>query len=134
LRTTLQARRLSQPLLLLLQVAAAIDVLVGLLFLFGPELQFSVWPTTVAPLLMRFIGAIVLANAVGLWIGVRQGTWEGLRALFWVGVVYGALALLALLYHLLIAGAPPIFWAYAAADFAYLVGIAAILWIHERAA
>ena len=65
-------------------VTAGIDLVIGLLFLLGPELGVTLWPKPIAPLLMRFIGSIVLANGVGAWMVVRQGTWEGARVLFTV--------------------------------------------------
>jgi hypothetical protein len=46
------------------------------MFLFAPELGFTLWPTPVAPVLSRFIGSIIVANGVGAWLGVRAGTWE----------------------------------------------------------
>ena len=126
------SRPLAPRLRSLLYLAAVVDVLVGALFLFAPEFGIPVWPTPVPALLARFIGAIVLANAFGLWVATRHGTWEGIRALFWVGLVYGAIALLALVYHLLVLGAPAVFWLYAAADAAYVLAIALILWAHEQ--
>jgi hypothetical protein len=57
---------------------------------------------------------------------VKHGTWEGIRAFFVVGFVYGAMVLAALLYHLMM-NAHPIFWLYAAINLAYLVPIA---WIY----
>jgi uncharacterized protein (DUF2062 family) len=58
-------------------VTAAIDLILGLMFLFAPELGFTLWPTPIAPVLSRFIGSIIVANGVGAWLGVRAGTWEG---------------------------------------------------------
>jgi hypothetical protein len=130
--TIASTRSVSARVRMLLLLAAAVDLLLGLLFLFGPELPLQTWPTPVPSLLLRFIGAIVLSNAVGIWVGLQLGTWEGLRALFWVGVVYGGLAFLALVYHLLFLAAPAVFWAYPVADAVYLVAIARILWIYER--
>ncbi len=53
---------------------AAIDLLIGLAFLLGPELRLTLWPTPIPLALMRFIGAIVLANGVGAVMIVRRPT------------------------------------------------------------
>ena len=58
-------------------VTAAIDLIIGLMFLFAPELGFTLWPTPIAPVLSRFIGSIIVANGVGAWLVVRQGTLGG---------------------------------------------------------
>jgi hypothetical protein len=110
-----------------------INLIVGLAFLLGPEMGLTLWPTPIAPLLMRFIGSIVLANGVGAALIARQGTWEGARVLFAVALVYGVVILIALLYHLLFLGnAPPVFWIYVLVDAIFLVPIAYIYWAYER--
>jgi hypothetical protein len=114
-----------------LYITAALDFLLGLAFLFGPELQLPLWPTPVPPLLSRFIGSIVLANGVGLVVAARQGTWEGARVIFAVGLSYGLVILAALLYHLLLAGAPAVFWGYTAADTVFVVGVGYLTWRYE---
>lgn len=112
-----------------------IDLVVGLIFLLGPELGVTLWPTPIAPLLMRFIGAIVLGNGVGAALIVRRNTWESARALFAVALMYGAAVLVALLYHLLIkGGAAPVFWFYLVIDALFLLPIVAVFWTHERRA
>ncbi len=109
-----------------------INLLVGLAFLLGPELGVTLWPTAIPPVLMRFIGAIVVANGVGAALIARRGTWEHARALFVVALVYGAVVLVALLYHLVLKGAPALFWGYVALDALFLVPIAAIVWRYEQ--
>jgi hypothetical protein len=117
----------------LLGLAAAIDVVLGLLFYFSPELRLNLWPSAIAPLLARFIGAIVLANGVGLFFALRLQSWESLRALFVVGMVYGLLALFALLYHLLFKNAPDVFWLYTVLDSLYTTSIFFIFRHYEKA-
>jgi hypothetical protein len=112
---------------------AAIDLLIGLAFLLGPELGLTLWPTPIPLALMRFIGAIVFANGVGALMIVRRPTWENARTLFMVALVYGIVVLLALLYQLLLAGTAPIFWFYVVVDTIFLVPIISIFWIYERA-
>jgi hypothetical protein len=67
-------------------VTAIIDLIIGLLFLFAPELGFTLWPTPIAPVLSRFIGSIIVANGVGAWLVVRDGTWEDARVLIVVAL------------------------------------------------
>jgi hypothetical protein len=123
---------LSARLRMLINITAVIDLAIGLAFLFGPELNVTLWPTAIPPILMRFIGSIVVANGVGAWLAARQGTWEGAKVIFTVALVYGAALLPFLLYHLVFGGAPPVLWIYAALDTIFLVPIAYIYWQHER--
>ena len=113
-------------------VTAVINLIVGLAFLLGPELGLTLWPTPIPPILMRFIGSIVLANAVGAAMIAKRGTWEGARVLFMVALVYGVIVLVALLYHLLFLGAPAIFWIYVVLDAIFLGPIAYIYWVYDR--
>ncbi|HWQ15058.1 MAG TPA: hypothetical protein VNL77_19835 [Roseiflexaceae bacterium] len=124
--------RLSAGLRTLILLTAAIDLAIGLAFLFGPELSITLWPTPIPPALMRFIGAIILGNGVGAVVLARQGTWEGARVLFTVAIVYGVAVLVTLLYDLLARGANPLFWIYIALDAVFLAPIIAIFVSHER--
>jgi hypothetical protein len=116
-------------------VTALIDLAIGLAFLLGPELQITLWPSPIAPVLMRFIGSIVFANGVGALMIVRYGTWESARVLFAVALVYGVVIFFALLYHLLIlGGAPQLFWIYVIVDAIFLIPILLIYIRQERGA
>jgi hypothetical protein len=130
-RTTDQA--LAPMLRAAIAVAAAIDLLIGLAFLFGPALRLTLWPTPIPVVLMGFIGAIILANGVGAMMIVRRPTWENARILFSVALIYGIVVLFALLYHLLLAGAAPILWIYVALDTVFLIPICYVFWMYERA-
>src|SRR6266508_3001180 len=126
-------RILSKPLRGAVALTAAIDLMIGLAFLFGPEIGLTLWPSPIAPVLMRFIGAIVLGNGVGAALIARRGSWESARVLFAVALVYGIAVLLALLYHLLVVGgAAPVFRFYVAVDAGFLIPIAAVFWMYER--
>jgi hypothetical protein len=125
---------LSMPLRAAIGLTAAIDLLIGSAFLLGPELGLALWPTPISPVLMSFIGAIVLGNGVGAAMIVRRPTWEGARVLFTVALVYGAVIFGALLYQLVVRGAAPIFWLYVAVDAIFLIPIAYIYWTHEHPA
>ncbi len=112
-------------------LTALLDGLLGLGFLLAPELNLPVWPTPLPPILMRFVGSIVLANGVALVMAARQGTWDGARVLFSIALTYAVLVLVALLYHLLLLGAPALFWGYTLADTLFLVAVARIMWQYE---
>lgn len=103
-----------------------INFVIGLAFLFGPEIGKTLWPNPIPPLLMRFIGSIVLANGIGAWMIVKDGTWANARTLFIVALAYGTIILPFLVYHLAIKDAPQIFWWYVVADLVFLVPIIVI--------
>ncbi len=124
---------LSSQLRAAIGVTALIDLVIGLLFLFGPELNFTLWPSAVPRELMRFIGAIVFGNGVGAALIVRQGTWEGARVLFTVALVYGLAIMVFLLYDLAIGKAVPVFWIYVSVDAVFLIPILYIYFTHEQA-
>jgi hypothetical protein len=121
-----------------LLITAAVDFLIGLAWLCGPEAGLSLWPSSIPSVLSRFIGAIVLANGFGAVMVAVRGTWEGARALFIVALIYGGAVLLGLVYELVFHGAPRIFWAYVVVDFIFLFPILLILgyyeWVTRRAA
>jgi hypothetical protein len=119
-------RRLSRRLKDIVTFAVSINLVLGALVFFAPELGLESWPEKMPDVLTRFAGAIITASGAGLLSAVKHGTWEGIRAFFVVGFVYGAMVLAALLYHLMM-NAHPIFWLYAAINLAYLVPIA---WIY----
>jgi len=125
-------RELSPGLRTAVTITAVIDVIVGLAFLFAPETGFTPWPTAISPVLLRFIGSIILGNGIGAWLVARQGTWESARALFTVALVYGVVMLVALPYHLLAGNANPILWAYFVVDLLFIVPIGYIYWTQER--
>jgi hypothetical protein len=114
-------------------VTAVIDLVIGLAFLFAPELGINLWPTPISPVLTRFIGGIIVANGVGAWMAARQNTWEGARVLFTVALVYGIVILVALPYHLLVGNAPSVLWIYWVVDVIFLVPIGYTYWVNERA-
>jgi hypothetical protein len=130
--TAVTSHPLSVPLRTAVYVTAAIDLVIGLAFLFAPELGINLWPTPISPVLTRFIGAIVVGNGVGAWMAARQGTWEGARVIFTVALVYGVVVFVALLYHLLLGTAPEVFRIYAIVDLLFLVPIGYIYWTYER--
>lgn len=112
---------------------AVLDTIIGLIFIFAPELDFDLWPNDIGPVLSRFIGGIILANGVGSYVASRSRTWEGARALFTVGLVYGIVVLLATLYHLLFKDADGVFWTYVIVDAVFVGPIAYVMWKQEQA-
>lgn len=123
---------LSAPLRTAIAVAAFLNCLIGLAFLFGPELNINLWPTPVSVELKRFIGAIVLANGIGAAMIVRRGTWENARVLMMVALIYGAAVFVMLLYDLVRGVANSFFWIYITVDVFFLLPVAYIYWLHER--
>ena len=113
-------------------IAAALNFLIGLAFLLGPELGFTLGPSPLPREMMRFIGSIVLANGVGAAMIVRKPTWENARVLIAVALVYGTLIFLSLILDLLTAGAPAVFWIYLAINTLFLVPAAYFFWTYER--
>jgi hypothetical protein len=123
---------LSRQICLATSVTVVINFVIGLAFLFGPEIGQTLWPNPVPPLLMRFIGSIILANGLGAWLIVKNPTWESARTLFAVALAYGAIILPFLMYHLWIKDAPTIFWLYVMADLIFLIPIIVIYRKYER--
>jgi hypothetical protein len=119
-------RRLSRKLKDTVIFAASINLVLGALVFFAPELRLEFWPEKMPDVLARFAGSIIASSGAGLLSAVKYGTWEAIRALFVVGFVYGAMTLAALLYHLML-NTHPIFWLYATTNAAYLVPI---VWIY----
>lgn len=125
---------LSNPLRLLIVLAALIDLTVGTIRLSAPEIGLPafLWPSSVPPVLMRFIGAIIIGNGMGATLVARWGDWRIARALFAVAIVYGLIVLIALLYDLLNGAAAPLFWGYVIVDALFLVPLGYIYWQNER--
>ena len=128
-----KAVRLAPPLRITIAIAAALNLLIGLLFLFGPELGLTLWPSPLPREMMRFVGSIVLANGVGAAMIVRKPTWENARVLVAVALVYGVAVLLSLLLDLLLAGAPFVFWIYLVINTVFLLPAAYFFWRYEQA-
>jgi len=124
---------LPTPLRGLIVLAALINFSVGFLWLFAPEMGLPevLWPSPVPPVLMRFIGAIIIGNGVGATLIARWGDWRSARSLFAVAIVYGLIVLIALLYHLLNGTAPPLLWGYVLVDAMFLLPLGYIYWQSE---
>jgi hypothetical protein len=121
------------PLLrLVIAFAAGLNLLIGLLFFFGPELGITLWPTPLPREMVRFVGSIVFANGIGAAMIVRRPTWENARVLVAVALMYGAAVFLGLFIDLIAAGAPPIFWIYLIVNTFFLIPAAYFFWKYER--
>lgn len=114
-------------------LAGMFNLLVGLAFFFLPELQFPfpLWPTSISPVLERFIGAIILGNSAGAFLLAFEKEWARVRPLALVATVYGTLVALALLYHLLWLHASPTFWLYFLFDTPFLIVYYALFIYHD---
>lgn len=124
--------RLSSGLRAVMWGTAAINLVVGAMFLFDPELDVAPWPNPISPVLVRFIGAIILGNAAGAAVVAAQGTWEGARALFAVALVYGVVAIIAVPAQLAAEGGPRSLWVYVVIVAIFLVPIGTVIWNYER--
>ena len=124
---------LSTPLRAVIAVAALSNFLIGLAFLFGPELNLNLWPSPVGMELKRFIGSIIVANGIGAAMIVRRGTWENARVLMMVALIYGVAVLVMLLFDLVRGLASPFFWLYITVDAIFLIPVAYVYWLYERA-
>ena len=124
---------LAMPLRLTITIAAALNLLIGLLFLFGPELGFVLWPSPLPREMMRFVGSIVFANGIGAAMIARRPAWENARVLIAVALVYGVLVFFGLIVDLLNAGAPFVFWIYLAINTLFLIPAAYFFWQYEHA-
>ena len=135
--TTLKSTnaQLSPSLRRLTGFTSLINFAVGLVFLFGPETGLTdfLWPSPIPPVLLRFIGSIIVGNGVGAALIARWGDWKSARALFMVAFVYGVIVFFGLLYHLLTGTANPLFWGYLVVDAVFLFPIGYIFWVYEQA-
>src|SRR5579883_1887102 len=114
-------------------LAGLFNLFVGLGFFLLPELKLPIWPTSIAPVLARFIGAIILGNAAGaFWLSTER-EWARVRPLALVAVVYGTLVAAALLYHLLWLGASSSFWIYLVIDVPFLLVYYGLFIYHDVA-
>jgi len=129
----MQHQVFSTPERVLAFLAALVNLVVGLGFFFLPELHLPLWPTSIPPLLDRFIGAIILGNAAGaFWLSMER-EWARVRPLAIVAVIYGTLVAGALLYHLLWLGASSVFWVYFLFDVPFLLVYFALFMYHDIA-
>ena len=126
---------------LLALVAGLFNLGIGLIFFFHLEAQLClaqtnmcVWPkaTDPTPILAHFIGAIVLGNAVGAFLLAREHDWRRVRPLMVVGMVYGALVPLGLLYDATQPNFNAFFWGYIVFDLLFEIVFLAIFIYHER--
>jgi hypothetical protein len=117
------------PLRAVVGFAALINLTVGFLFMIGPELGFTLWPSPVSSTLSRFIGAIIFGNGIGSALVTWNGNWEHARVLFAVALTYGLLILVTLPFDLIVYQKDRILWGYVAVDAIFLFPIGAIfLW------
>ncbi|HWZ18839.1 MAG TPA: hypothetical protein VNW73_08600 [Ktedonobacteraceae bacterium] len=112
-------------------LAGLVNLVVGLGFFFLPELHFALWPTSIPAILDRFIGAIIIGNAVGAFWLATEKEWARVRPLALVALVYGTLVAIALLYHLFWLNASSTFWIYFLFDVPFLLVYYALFIYHD---
>ncbi|HLX58367.1 MAG TPA: hypothetical protein VKR83_15215 [Ktedonobacteraceae bacterium] len=127
----LKHQEFSPPERVLAFLAGLANLVIGLGFFFLPELHSRLWPTSIPPILDRFIGAIILGNAAGAFWLTTEREWARVRPLAIVAVVYGTLVAGALLYHLLWLGASSAFWIYFLFDVPFLLVYYALFVYHD---
>jgi hypothetical protein len=115
-----------------LYATSAINLVIGGLFLLGPELGISLWPSPISSVLSRFIGAIIVGNGVGARMVAKSGTWEGARALFFVALVYGVLVLVSVAPQLLFGNQDRTLWGYVVFTAVFIIPLALIVLTYER--
>lgn len=122
-------QKIWMPLRAVVGFAAVINLIVGLIFIIGPEFAFTLWPSPVGSTISRFIGAIIFANGVGSALVTWNGTWENARVLFAVALTYGLIVLVALPFDMILYKKDTILWGYVAIDAVFLFPIGLIfLW------
>jgi hypothetical protein len=109
-----------------------LNLIIGLLFFFGPELGITLWPSPLPREMMRFTGSIVFANGIGAAMIARRPTWENARVLVAVALVYGVAVFFGLFIDLVAAGAPPIFWIYLIINTFFLLPAGYFFWKYEQ--
>jgi O-antigen/teichoic acid export membrane protein len=124
-------QRFSPPERALSFIAGLVNLVIGLGFFFLPELHPPLWPTSIPPILDRFIGAIILGNAAGAFWLSREREWARVRPLAIVATVYGTLVAVALLYHLLWLNASSVFWVYFLTDVPFLLVYYGLFFYHD---
>ena len=126
---------------LLAAVAGLFNLIIGIIFFFHleattclPQTTMCVWPqkTDPSPVLAHFIGAIVLGNAVGAFLLARERNWLAVRPLMVVGMVYGALVPVGLLYEATQGTLNSFFWSYLVFDLTFEIVFIGIFLYHER--
>jgi O-antigen/teichoic acid export membrane protein len=123
----------SLPERVLALTAGILNLMVGLIFFFLPELQLPLWPVSISSVLARFIGAIIIGNGVGaIWLSTER-EWARVRPLALVAAVYGTLVALGLLYHLLWLNASAFFWLYFSFDVPFLLVFYGLFVYHDIA-
>ena len=114
-------------------VSAGLNLLIGVAFLFGPELGITLWPSPLPREMMHFAGSIVLTNGIGAAMIVRRSTWEHPQVLLAIGLVYSLAIFVGIFIHVLPDGAPPVFWVYLAINTLFLVPAAYFFWRYRQA-
>src|SRR6266699_364555 len=105
--------------------AGLFNLVIGLAFFF--------LPVSISPVLDRFIGAIIIGNGIGAIYLSTEREWARVRPLALVAAVYGTLVALALLYHLVMLNALPVFWLYFLFDVPFLIVFYALFIYHDIA-
>ncbi len=106
-------------------VHAVVCLVLGLPFLLAPDLFASVLGfATAEPVSALGLDAALLALGVSSWLALIEPIWQRVAIVLKMEIAYTILGGLALLYELLVVGAPPSTW-----FFFIVIAIFAALWL-----
>jgi hypothetical protein len=107
-----------------------VALIFGALFLVAPQVWGSLAGVVITSHeLYRLIGVALLAFAAGSWLAYGAKSWESVRILVVVEIVWTALGALTTLYYLIRWAFPPLYWLNAVLLAAFAVAFA---WFYFR--
>lgn len=104
-------KKIASELKTLFLVHFIVAALFGLTYLLIPETFGSLvaWPIQ-EPAIYRLIGAAILSFAVSSWLAYKETSWDSVRIVVQMEIVWTALGTLVTLWALLFAGLPVFGW------------------------
>jgi hypothetical protein len=103
-----------------------VGLIFGLIFLLISEMwgELVKWPVT-EPTIYRLLGAAILGYGISSWWAYRDATWERVKIVVQMEIVWTGLGALVILWGLIFEGVPAIGWLYAVilAAFAVAFGV-----------
>jgi len=97
-----------------LKTTFLVHIIVGLIFGLGMLLFPQAWTALGVPVqepeMYRLVGAAILGYTASSWWGYRETSWERVKIVVQMEIVWTVLATLVILWGLLFAGLPSIEW------------------------
>jgi hypothetical protein len=104
-------QKISSGLKTLFLVHFILALLFGLLYLFIPDFFFGMFGVTIPDLNpYRLIGAAVFSLGISSWLCYQAGEWEQVKILVQLEMLWPILGALVIIYGILFAGLPAVFW------------------------